>query len=33
MNENLLDVLLYLFENFSLADAEHIDETSASTCA
>ena len=23
MNENLLDVLLYLFENFSLADAEH----------
>lgn len=24
MNENLLDVLLYLFENFSLADAEHL---------
>lgn len=24
MNENLLDVLLYLFENFSLADAEHM---------
>jgi len=23
MNENLLDVLLYLFENFSMADAEH----------
>ena len=23
MNENLLDVLLYLFENFSLTEAEH----------
>ncbi len=23
MNENLLDVLLYLFENFSMPDAEH----------